>query len=94
MRELDRLAFNPCHHRRTTRLNRITVNRDLTKRIGGYSERVASITHKHGTSWVRPFGFGLNHAVAKTVQLDAGRAVDLIRSPPDLPTFLGPSVRY
>jgi len=92
--ELDRLAFNPCHHRRTPWLNRITVNRDLTNKFSGYLERVASITQKHGSPWARPFDFGLDHAVAKNVQPDTGRAVDHTRSPPDLRPFLGLPFRY
>ncbi len=94
MTELDWLADDTGRHRRATWLNSITVSRDLTKKLGGYLELVASISNERGAPWVCQFDFGLTYAVAQNVQLDAGCNVGLTRSAPDLQPFLGLSVRY
>lgn len=94
MTELDWFTDDTGRHRRANWLNTVTVSRDLTKKLGGYVELVASITNERGAPWVCQFDFGLTYAVAENVQLDAGCNVGLTRSAPDLQPFFGLSVRY
>ncbi|MBC7367617.1 MAG: transporter [Undibacterium sp.] len=94
MTELDWLADDTGRHRRANWLNSVTVSRDLTKKLGGYVELVASITNERGAPWICQIDLGLTYAVFENVQLDAGCNIGLTRAAPDLQPFLGLSVRY
>lgn len=94
MTELDWFTDDTGRNRRAAWLNTVTVSRDLTKKLGGYAELVASITNERGAPWVCQFDVGLTYAVTPNVQFDAGCNFGLTRSAPDLQPFLGLSVRY
>ena len=94
MTELDWFTDDTGRNRRAAWLNTVTVSRDLTKKLGGYAELVASITNERGAPWICQFDVGLTYAVTPNVQFDAGCNFGLTRSAPDLQPFLGLSVRY
>ena len=94
MTELDWFTDDTGRRRRAAWINTVTLNRDLTSRLGGYVELVSSVSNERGAPSVAQFDFGFTYAVTRDVQLDAGCNLGLTRSAPDFQPFLGLSVRY